>query len=167
METIIEFSTQLYLKFGGIIFIPLVIFLVVGIGGQFMLYEKCRQPGIASIVPVWNVIAFLKIVGRPWYHSLLVMFPPLVIIATLYFGGYDTLSIVSLSVVGLIWSGFMGKIYIEICNSFGKNKISDYILVILFNGLYVLNLGLSHEAKYKGPVYDQNNKKKETEAQLA
>jgi len=29
----------------------------------------------------------------------------------------------------------------------------DYILVILFNGFYILGLGLSYEDEYKGPVY--------------
>ncbi|MEM9023273.1 MAG: hypothetical protein AAGB22_06010, partial [Bacteroidota bacterium] len=39
------------------------------------------------------------------------------------------------------------------CQCFGRYKALDYIAVIVFNGFYILNLGLSYTAKYHGPVY--------------
>ena len=167
MDTIIEFSIGLFDRFGGIIFIPMILFAIVGVGAQFMLYEKCRQPGSACLIPVLNVIVFLKIVGRPAQHAWYIILPPVLAVAVSIFGGYDTISYIALGVIGTFWLGFVGKVYVELCNSFGKNKIIDYILVMVFNGLYVLNLGLSYEAKYRGPVYQTKEKKSNVEAQLA
>ncbi len=121
MDTILEFSTELFSKFGFTVLIPIVLFGVVGVGAQFMLYEKCKLPGVACLVPVWNVIVFLKIVGRPWYQSFIVMIPPVLVLSILTFGGYDLISIASLAALAVLWSGFMIKVYIELCQSFGKN----------------------------------------------
>ena len=168
MDTIIEFLSQLFSNFGGAIFIPLILFTVIGVGAQFMLYEKCKQPGVACLIPFWNVIVFLRIVGRPWHHSLLMILPPLAAIGISYFGGYDTISYASLGLLGLIWFGFIIKVYIELCNSFGKNKLIDYLLIIIFNGFYVLNLGLSNDARYRGSVYRTKEKSKtNSKTQLA
>lgn len=164
MNTIIEFSIGLFDKFGGIIFIPIILFAIVGIGSQFMLYEKCQQPGSACLVPVLNVIVFLRIVGRPAQHAWFIIVPPVLAVAVSIFGGYDIISYSALGIIGACWLGFIGKVYIELCNSFGKNQIIDYILIMLFNGLYVLNLGLSYEAKYRGPVYIKPRRKKNRRA---
>jgi hypothetical protein len=59
------------------------------------------------------------------------------------------------------------KVYIELCNSFGKTSLIDYILVILFNGFYILNLGLSYEAHYLGPVYGRESVKSGQQQQSA
>ena len=103
--------------------------VLVAIVAQWRLYEKAGQPGIASIVPVWNFIVFLKIVGRPASHLFLALIP----------------------VFGQLY--FVPKVWIEVCQSFGKRTMMDYVMVILFNGLYILNLGLSYETEYEGPVY--------------
>ena len=91
--------------------------------------EKAGQPGIAAIVPIWNFIVFLKIVGRPAKHLWLFLIP---IYGQLY---------------------MLPKVWIEVAQSFGKTTLMDYVLVILFNGIYILNLGLSYDTRYMGPVY--------------
>lgn len=159
MENLIQVATELYAKFGGVIFIPIILFVVIGIGSQWMLYEKCNLKGVASIVPVWNVIEFLKIMGRPAWQSILVMLPPPIILFILLDWPLDTTSYVSAGILGLLWAGFMSKVYIELCQCFDKRNIMDYILVILFNALYVLSLGLSYESEYKGPIYAKTNEK--------
>ena len=100
-----------------------------GIVAQWKLYAKAGQPGIASIVPIWNFIVFLRIVGRPAKHIFLFFIP----------------------VYGQLY--MIPKVYIELCNSFGKHSIVDYVLVIVFNMFYILNLGLSYEIEYEGPAY--------------
>jgi len=80
-------------------------------------------------VPVWNVIVFLRIVGRPAVQGFLFLIP---IYGQLY---------------------FMPKVWIEVCQSFGKRSTLDYVLVILLNGLYILNIGLDYETRYLGPVH--------------
>ncbi len=133
MEKVLLFLKDLhdtvYASIGDSLYLLLVILFFVGVVAQWMLYEKANQPGIASIVPIWNFIVFLRIVGRPAHHMFLFLIP----------------------VYGQLY--LLPKVYIELCNSFGKRSILDYVLVIVFNGFYILNLGLSYEAKYEGPVY--------------
>lgn len=163
MENIFDFLTSLYSKFGPVIFVPIVLFAIVGIGAQWMLYEKCNLKGVASVVPVWNVIEFLKIMGRPAWQALIVMIPPAAILALMFNTPLDTISYSSIGVLTAIWLVFMTKVYIELCQCFGRKKMVDYISVILFNGLYVLSLGLSYEAKYYGPLYNTEEEEKETQ----
>lgn len=119
----------LYSAFGDGVFVIVILLGFIGIVAQWRLYEKAGQPGIASIVPIWNFIVFLRIVGRPASHLFLFLIP----------------------VYGQLY--MIPKVYIELCESFGKHSIVDYILVIVFNAFYVLNLGLSYEVDYEGPAY--------------
>lgn len=167
METVINsvFETFPFLEaFGPGIIVPLICFAIVGILAQWSLYDKCGQPGIDCIVPIRNVITFLKIVGRPAKHSVWVIVPPPVIILLLILIPNTLLSYIVAAALFIPWAMFLGKVYIELCQSFGHYKLSDYVMVILFNGFYVLHLGLSYQEKYKGPVY--GHKKSETEEQL-
>lgn len=133
MSSFIQYFTDLasnvYATFGDSIFVLAIIIGFIGIVAQWKLYEKAGQPGIASIVPIWNFIVFLKIVGRPASHIFLFLIP----------------------VYGQLY--MIPKVYFELCDSFGKRSLVDYIMVIVFNGFYILNLGLSYEAEYQGPVY--------------
>ncbi len=128
MEFLASVFNFFYETFGPGIFILLGLFAFVGIVAQWKLYEKSGLPGYACLVPVWNVTSFLKIVGRPAWHIVYFLVP----VYNIY---------------------FIVKVYIELCNAFGQNKLIDYILIVLFNGFYVLHLGLSYDIQYKGPVY--------------
>ncbi len=105
-------------------------FVIVGIVAQWRLYEKCRQPGLAAFVPIWNVIVFMRIVGRPDRDAWKMLIP---IYGQLY---------------------FIPKVWIEVVQCFGKRSIMDYILVLVLNGLYILNLALSND-QYLGPLRGQ------------
>ncbi len=129
IQTLSDFAMGIYNSFGEGVFVLAIIVGFIGVVAQWRLYAKAGQPGIASIVPIWNFIVFLRIVGRPASHIFLFLIP----------------------IYGQFY--MIPKVYIELCNSFGKTSIVDYILVIVFNGFYVLNLGLSYEAEYQGPVY--------------
>lgn len=103
---------------------------VIALLAQWRLYEKCRQPGLAAFVPVWNLMVFLRIVGRPasqWWWFLIPVW------GQLYF-------------LPLVW--------IEVIACFGKRSLMDKVLVVVFNGLYILNLALSDE-QYLGPLRGQ------------
>ncbi|MBK8614963.1 MAG: signal peptidase I [Flavobacteriales bacterium] len=129
MELLQNIHHQLYNLFGDALYYGLALLAVVAIMAQWKLYEKAGQPGIAAIVPVWNFIVFLKIVGRPASHLWLFFIP----------------------VFGQLY--MLPKVWIEIAQSFGKTTMMDYVLVILFNGIYILNLGLSYDTRYMGPVH--------------
>ncbi len=137
-----------------------VLFIIIAfmaLIGQWALYEKCDLPGYAAVVPVWNVIIFLKIVGRPSKHGWMVMTPPLLMMLPLILWNMEILGMIpALAIVGVIfipWAYFLIVVYKEICQCFGKNDIMSYILIVLFNGLYLFNLALSQDEKYRGPVY--------------
>lgn len=168
METVYEIFPWAQ-HFGAGVFIPIVLFAGVGILAQWSLYDKCGQPGIDCIIPVKNVMTFLKIVGRPASHSIWVMLPPPLIIASLVLFEDPMLQYGLAALFFLPWAFFMTKVYIELCQSFGHYKVTDYILVVVFNGFYVLHLGLSYSEKYKGPAYQKNLEKtsSELEGQLA
>lgn len=138
-ESFTHLYNSIHSNFGDGFFILFLFFLFIATVAQWRLYEKANLPGVASIVPIWNVIVFLKIVGRPASHFWYFFIP----------------------VWGQLY--FIPKVYIELCNSFGKNSILDYVLIMIFNGFYILNLGLSYETVYLGPVY---NKEKNTAPQL-
>jgi hypothetical protein len=43
----------------------------------------------------------------------------------------------------------------ELAQSFGKKSNLDFALAVFFNVFYVLNLSLSYQEEYEGPVYGQ------------
>ena len=131
MDFIKNLHDQAYGAMGEAFYYAIGLVVVVALLAQWRLYEKAGQPGLAAIVPIWNVIVFLRIVGRPARDAWKFLIP----------------------VYGQLY--FMPKVWIEICQSFGKRSMVDYVLVIVFNFIYILNLGLSHETRYLGPVHGQ------------
>jgi len=66
------------------VLIILALLAAFGILGQVVLYYKCGLPGVASIVPFWNVVVFLKIMGRPAWQSIIVILPPPIMIYVIW-----------------------------------------------------------------------------------
>ncbi|MFY8137554.1 MAG: DUF5684 domain-containing protein [Flavobacteriales bacterium] len=110
------------------IFILFLFILFIGAVGKAKLFAKADQPWIAALVPVWDLIVVLRMVGRPLWHAVFLLIP-----------GFN------------IYFGF--KLLIEIAQSFGKVSMIDAIFVCFFNVFYVLNLGLAYNELYYGPVY--------------
>jgi len=54
-----------------------VAFVILMVASMWKMFVKARQPGWASIIPIYNWIVLCKIVGRPgwWVLLLLVCFP--------------------------------------------------------------------------------------------
>jgi hypothetical protein len=60
----------------GIVFFLLWLGLIVAFfAGFWKVFAKAGQPGWAAIVPIYNVYIWTKIVGRPWWFTLLVFIP--------------------------------------------------------------------------------------------
>ncbi len=55
-----------------IIYLAIVILLIAS---MWKIFEKAGQPGWASIVPIYNYLVHLKIIGKPWYWILLLFVP--------------------------------------------------------------------------------------------
>jgi len=96
-------------------------FIYVG----WQLFEKADQPGWAAIIPIYNIIVTLRIIGRPWWWLLLMLIP----IVQIY---------------PLI------MIPIDLAKSFGKGTGFGVGLLLLGVIFYpILALG---DAEYQGPV---------------
>ena len=55
----------------------LVILVILGIFAlpAWFLYKKANKPGWAAIVPIYNTLVWLEIIGKPWYWLLLFCIP--------------------------------------------------------------------------------------------
>ena len=57
---------------GGLIYLA---FMVLMVASLWKIYDKAGEPGWAAIVPIYNVVVLLKIVGRPIWWLVLLMIP--------------------------------------------------------------------------------------------
>lgn len=112
---------------------------LIALAGNWRLFVKCNQPGWAVIVPGYNVVVAMRIIGRPASHALFFLIP----VYNLY---------------------FFFRTILELANTFGKESTLDYALASVFNVFYILNLGLSEEEEYQGPVYGSLATKKDEQA---
>lgn len=118
----------LYATLGNGVFVVIPLLLIVGTIAMGRLFEKAGFSGWYCIVPVYNIIIFLRIVGRPGWHILLFLIP----VYNIY---------------------LLFKVHFELVQSFGRHDILDYVLLVVFNIFYIMNLGLSYEINYYGPAY--------------
>jgi len=105
-----------------------VFLAVIAIGANCKLFMKCGQPVWAALIPGYNVVVAMRILGRPDAHALLFLVP--------FFNVY-----------------FFFKTVIELAQAFGKHTTTDFVLASVFNVFYVLNLSLAYQEEYEGPVY--------------
>ncbi len=106
------------------IFIVVVIFVIM-IVSMWRVFTKAGKPGWACIVPIYNIIELLEIIGKPIWWILLLFIP-------------------FVNIVFIIW------IYNMLSKSFGKSEgftVGLILLPIIF--LPILGLG---NAEYKGPA---------------
>ena len=94
------------------------------------LFVKAGLPWWAVLIPVYNIMIAMKLIGRPTWHAFLFFTPAVVYL--------------------------LPRTILEVAQSFGKHKVFDFILVLVFNIFYILNLGLSYEEEYEGPVYGKS-----------
>ncbi len=105
-------------------FLYLVVWVLIIIS-FWKIFEKAGKPGWASIIPIYNIIILLEIIGKPWWWLLLLLIPGVNIIF-----GIWMLNLLSIS--------------------FGKTEGFTVGLVLLpFIFLPILGFG---EDVYKGPA---------------
>ena len=61
--------------FGGVLFIVWLAVIVLVFVSLWKLFEKAGKPGWAGIVPIYNAIVLLEIVGRPLWWIVLLLVP--------------------------------------------------------------------------------------------
>jgi hypothetical protein len=60
-----------------------VAFLIVMVAAAWKLFTKAGQPGWAAIVPIFNAVIMLKIVGKPIWWLVLFLIPVVNLIVTI------------------------------------------------------------------------------------
>src|SRR4030095_11983646 len=70
----VEYSTQGTPPSPVAMIIGLLISLLL-IVAMWKVFTKAGQPGWASIIPIYNLYIWCKIVGRPWWWILLMLIP--------------------------------------------------------------------------------------------
>ncbi len=69
--------------------LPLIVMfalMLVAIAGIWKTFEKAGKPGWAAIVPIYNIIVLLEIVGKPLWWIVLFFIPCINIIAPIIIG---------------------------------------------------------------------------------
>ncbi|GGH69688.1 DUF5684 domain-containing protein [Phaeocystidibacter marisrubri] len=101
------------------------IILIIGIATQWKIFTKAGKPGWASLIPIYNIIVLLEIVGKPWYWFFLMMIP-------------------LVNIIFLVW------VINLLSKSFGKDEGFTVGLILLGIVFYpILAFG---NAQYQGPA---------------
>ena len=114
-------------SYGTWIFMVIIILAIaiVSIIAQWKIYEKAGKPGWAVLIPFYNIIVLLEIVGKPIWWLFLFLIPGV----NLIFG---------------IWTTNL------LSKSFGKDEAFTVGLILLSFIFYpILGFG---DAKYQGPA---------------
>jgi len=107
-----------------LLMVQLVVSLVV-IAGNWKVYSKAGKPGWACIIPVYNMVVLLEIVGRPIWWIVLLLIP-------------------CVNIVVLV------ILFVDLAKSFGKDGAFAAGLVLL-SPIFILILGFG-SAEYQGPA---------------
>ncbi|OQC35901.1 MAG: hypothetical protein BWX63_02199 [Bacteroidetes bacterium ADurb.Bin041] len=105
-----------------IIYLAIVILLIVSL---WKIYLKANKPGWACLIPIYNIIVLLEIIGKPWWWLLLFLIP----------------------IVNIVFAIWMTNL---LSKSFGKS-IGFTIGLLFLPFIFYPILGLG-DAKYNGPV---------------
>lgn len=111
---------------GVIVSLIQLVFIVLMAVSMWKIFVKAGKPGWASIIPIYNIVVWLEIIGRPvWW--ILLMFIPLVNF-----------------IIAII-------LVVDFAKAFGKSVLFAIfgLLIFPFVGFPMLAFG---EAKYVGPV---------------
>lgn len=120
---------------------------VLVIVAQWFIYTKARQPGWAVLIPFYNFIVLLRIVGRPWWWIFLVLqvfifeiifiFNHNIVTGVLFFLSAVTTMVISVMVVN------------GLSKSFGKNE--GFTVGLIFLGFIFYPILGFGKATYIGP----------------
>ena len=111
--------------FGGALFLVWLVVVVLVFVSLWKLFEKAGKPGWAGIVPIYNVIVLLEIVGRPLWWFVLMLVPCVNF------------------VIGII-------VCIDLAKSFGKDALYGIGLALL--GIIFFPILAFGDARYVGPA---------------
>ena len=109
----------------GIVWFLYIAAIVAFVAGLWMVFTKAGEDGWKAIIPIWNVLILLKIVGREWWWIILMLIP----------------------IVGfIIWI----IVALDLAKSYGRGT-GFGIGLIIFPYIWSLILGFGSDT-YRGPA---------------
>ncbi|TGK18901.1 signal peptidase I [Leptospira fluminis] len=100
------------------------VIIVAFLAANWVIFQKAGKPGWAAIIPIYNLVVLLEIVGKPVWWIVLFLIP-----------------CVNLVVFILV--------AIELAKAFGKSAGFAVLFFILGIGYFILAFS---DAKYQGPA---------------
>ena len=89
-----------------VIYVALFVLIIVSL---WKIFTKAGKPGWACLIPIYNIIVLLEIVGKPWWWLLLMLVPVVNLVLAIW-----VLNLLSKSfghevgfTLGLIFLGFI------------------------------------------------------------
>jgi hypothetical protein len=117
-------------SFSPVLIIFMIAIWVVSVAGVWKTYQKAGKPGWAAIIPIYNIIVLIEIVGKPVWWFLLFFVP-------------------CVNFVFIIW------VYNLLSKSFGKSE-GFTVGLILLSPIFMCILGFG-DAVYLGPAAAEAN----------
>ena len=105
-----------------ILYIAIIVLLIAA---EWKIYTKAGKPGWAVIIPIYNIIVLLEIVGKPWWWIFLFLIP-------------------FVNIIFMIWMINLLSL------SFGKG--TGFTLGLLFLGIIFYPILGFGSAQYVGPA---------------
>ena len=105
-------------------FIFILLIQIVHFLGTWKLYKTAGRKPWEALIPVYNAIILMKIIGRPTWWTILLFIP-----------------IINLIMFPVIW--------VETLRSFGKNSSLDTFLTIITLGFYIYYINYTQKLNYK------------------
>lgn len=75
MENYDPQSAGLVAAMFGMFLIPGLFVWLISVIGMWKVYEKAGKPGWACIIPIYNIIVMLEIIGKPMWWLLMLLIP--------------------------------------------------------------------------------------------
>ena len=101
------------------------IYLIFLLAGKWATFEKAGEKGWKSLIPIYNTVIILKMVGKPWWWVLLYIIPP----------------------VGIVIHVMVSHL---LSQSFGQGIIYT-IGLYFFSPVFYLLIGFKKSIEYVGP----------------
>jgi hypothetical protein len=109
---------------GAVILVVQLAVIILAIVGMWKVFEKAGKPGWGAIIPIYNIVLLLEIVGKPIWWIILLFIPCVGIVVTLI-------------------------LFLELAKCFGKSA-GFGIGLFLLGFIFFPMLGFS-DAKYRAP----------------
>ena len=107
---------------GLVLYFGIIIFLIAA---MWKIFTKAGKPGWAAIVPIYNIIVLLEVVGRPAWWVILFLIPFVNVIMAFI-------------------------VMVDLAKSFGKDVA--YALGLIFLGIIFFPMLSFGSATYRGPA---------------